>query len=61
MTPTTHCQVCGRAIKTVAGRNYAREEDATGRTVAERIAHHGYRRPRHGWQTTSCFGARWRP
>jgi hypothetical protein len=25
------------------------------------IAHHGYRRPGQGWQTASCFGARWRP
>lgn len=26
-----------------------------------RIAHHGYKRPGHGWQTTSCMGARMLP
>lgn len=41
----TTCQVCGRAIK--AGRG--------------KIALHGYRRPGQGWQTGSCFGARYRP
>lgn len=26
------------------------------------IAHHGYQRPwKEGWQSGSCFGARWRP
>jgi hypothetical protein len=25
------------------------------------IAHHGYQRPGDGWQTASCFGARFRP
>jgi hypothetical protein len=40
-----HCQICGRAIKAQSGK----------------IAHHGYRRPGQGWQTASCFGARWRP
>lgn len=38
----THCQICGRAIKSKAGL----------------IAHHGYRRPGDGWQTASCYGAR---
>lgn len=43
--PLTTCQVCGRAIKANTGLT----------------AHHGYRRPGSGWQTTSCFGARYRP
>lgn len=59
----THCQICGRAIRTVAGYGStgATETDmAAGRT--DRIAHHGYQRPyKQGWQTGSCFGARWRP
>jgi hypothetical protein len=42
---TTTCQVCGRAIKANTGL----------------IAHHGYERPGQGWQTRSCFGARFRP
>lgn len=52
---TTHCQVCGRAIKVVRGwcRQTNRREPM--------VAHHGYRRPSDGWQTASCFGARWRP
>lgn len=37
----TTCQICGRAIKAKTGR----------------IAHHGYKRPGHGWQTASCMGA----
>lgn len=37
------CQICGRQIK-----------DNTGV-----IAHHGYQRPGEGWQTSSCFGARY--
>lgn len=41
----THCQICERAIKANTGL----------------IAHHGYKRPGHGWQTRSCFGARYRP
>jgi hypothetical protein len=41
----TTCQICGRAIKAKTGL----------------IAHHGYRRPHQGWQTRSCFGARYRP
>ena len=36
-----HCQVCARAIKDKVGV----------------IAHHGYQRPGHGYQTRSCFGA----
>lgn len=35
------CQICGRAIFAELGR----------------IAHHGYERPGHGWQTASCYGA----
>lgn len=42
---TTSCQVCGRAI--LAKRGW--------------IALHGYRRPGQGWQTASCYGARFRP
>jgi hypothetical protein len=42
---TTTCQICGREIKAKKGI----------------IAHHGYQRPGQGWQTSSCFGARWRP
>lgn len=38
----SECQVCGRQIKSKSGV----------------IAHHGYTRPGHGWQTSSCFGAR---
>ena len=43
----TTCQICGREIKAKTGV----------------IAHHGYTRPQRGsgWQTSSCFGARWRP
>jgi hypothetical protein len=43
--PKTHCQICGREIKSKAGL----------------IAHHGYQRPGDGWQTASCFGARYAP
>jgi len=39
---TMHCQCCGRAIHAALGS----------------IAHHGYQRPGHGWQTPSCFGAK---
>ena len=42
---TGHCQICGREIGTTTGN----------------IAHHGYTRPGSGWQTASCFGAKWRP
>jgi hypothetical protein len=43
-TPTTTCQICGRAIMATTGV----------------IAHHGYTRPNRGsgWQTASCMGAR---
>jgi hypothetical protein len=41
----THCQICGRLIQAKNGR----------------IAHHGYQRPGHGWQTASCPGAKYRP
>jgi len=37
-----HCQCCNREIHAALGR----------------IAHHGYTRPGHGWQTQSCFGAK---
>lgn len=49
------CQICGREIKTVraaAGGPSAQQSDV--------IAHHGFQRPGNGWQTSSCFGARWR-
>lgn len=36
------CQLCGREIGNATGV----------------IAHHGYERPGHGWQTHSCEGAR---
>lgn len=42
---TATCQICARAILANTGK----------------IAHHGYTRPGHGWQTSSCFGARFRP
>lgn len=42
---TTHCQICGRLVQAKTGV----------------IAHHGYSRPGDGWQTASCFGARYRP
>lgn len=42
----TTCQICERGIKATTGV----------------IAHHGYQRPwKEGWQSGSCFGARWRP
>lgn len=58
-----HCQICGRAIKTVRGFPVV-AVDGRGRQAAdadETIAHHGYQRPGDGWQTSSCGGARWRP
>lgn len=36
------CQICGRQIFAELGT----------------VAHHGYERPGHGWQTSSCFGAK---
>jgi hypothetical protein len=39
------CQICGRPILAETGK----------------IAHHGYQRPGHGWQTASCYGARQLP
>lgn len=42
---TTTCQICAREVKANTGL----------------IAHHGYRRPGQGWQTSSCMGARYRP
>lgn len=57
------CQVCGRAIKTVQAYPVI-EVDGHRQQATEKgetIAHHGYQRPGDGWQTSSCFGARWRP
>lgn len=45
MTQVWHCQICEREIRAKSGL----------------IAHHGYQRPGEGWQTSSCFGARYRP
>jgi hypothetical protein len=45
MSDITTCQICARAIKSKHGL----------------IAHHGYKRPDYGWQTASCFGARYQP
>lgn len=42
---TLTCQICGRGIKAKNGL----------------IAHHGYRRPGDGYQTSSCLGARFQP
>jgi hypothetical protein len=39
------CQCCGRQIEAERGK----------------IAHHGYTRPRLGWQTSSCVGAQFPP
>jgi hypothetical protein len=39
------CQICAREIKAGDGL----------------IAHHGYKRPGHGWQTASCMGAKFAP
>ena len=41
----TTCQICGRPILAKTGK----------------IAHHGYKRPDSGWQTSSCKGARYLP
>lgn len=41
----TTCQICEREIKAKGGI----------------IAHHGYKRPGNGWQTSSCMGARFQP
>lgn len=39
------CQCCGGDVAVVSGK----------------VAHHGYKRPGYGWQTSSCSGARHRP
>lgn len=39
------CQICARSIGAKNGK----------------IAHHGYERPGHGWQTSSCSGAMHQP
>lgn len=44
---TTHCQIC--------------ERDIYANNIRGVIAHHGYKRPGFGEQTSSCFGARWQP
>ncbi len=41
----TTCQICARPIKANTGV----------------IAHHGYKRPGNGWQSSSCAGARYKP
>lgn len=53
-----HCQICERDIKLVFLKH---EVDGTiGRHWV--IAHHGYQRPHgEGWQSPSCFGAKFRP
>lgn len=43
----THCQIC--------------ERDIYANNLKGLIAHHGYRRPGYGEQTSSCYGARWQP
>lgn len=54
----TTCQVCGRPTLTRVGSDTVHD----GAGYEERIAHHGYSRPHgSGYQTASCFGARWRP
>lgn len=53
----TTCQICARAIKTVKARGL----HPVGYPGQEVIAHHGYKRPGHGWQTSSCHGARHLP
>lgn len=57
------CQICGRAVKTVQAYPIEAVDSRRSRAfqIGETIAHHGYRRPGDGWQTSSCAGARWRP
>lgn len=60
MTIRVHCQICGRTIKTLKG--YPKVANADDAGLTDVIAHHGYKRPHNeGWQSASCFGARWRP
>lgn len=60
----THCQICGRAIRTIHGNPLFEGELKLWELPPEHrdpIAHHGYQRPwQQGWQSASCFGARWR-
>ena len=56
---STHCQICEREIKTVEARSGGGLRTPSRRRAL--IAHHGYKRPGQGWQTASCFGARYRP
>lgn len=53
-----HCQICEREIKTVT---IPRTAHGTGHGSLPRIAHHGFKRPGQGWQTASCFGAKYEP
>ena len=60
---TTHCQICGRAIK-ANSKGCIRWNPRPNETLPDgsvAVALHGYRRPGQGWQTASCEGARWRP
>lgn len=60
----THCQICGREIKSSVRRSVKVNPQGNCLPAGldlRSIAHHGYHRPGHGWQTTSCYGAKWRP
>jgi hypothetical protein len=56
----TTCQICGRRIKAPVGYGNAATNKAVQFKQVPVIAHHGYQR-QQGWQSASCFGARWRP
>lgn len=53
-----HCQICERRIKLVHIPHAALGQ---GNVTLARIAHHGFKRPGQGWQTSSCFGAKYEP
>lgn len=53
-----HCQICEREIRTVT---IPRAALGKGGDDLPRIAHHGFKRPGQGWQTASCFGAKYEP
>ena len=60
MEKTSTCQICERIIKTKRGKTF----HGAGMEVGwdDYIANHGYTRPwKQGWQSASCFGAKWRP
>lgn len=61
MENKTHCQICERDIKAPLGfAEMSKTVSIPGRV--RRTAHHGYQRPwQSGYQTESCFGAKWRP